>query len=316
MLWVTLAFGLRHFLFYFASKAPATQFFFGRWGELQSEPVLLLSDFLVVWVVFLAGQRVPEAGPRLRALWYRSRHVLLSAFALDLLLFSGIHALLLLNPDDMDHKPVWITLAATLIALLFIARSQLVRDIFADFPVVHPPQNPSVSQENPASLSTKQQGEALHARALNLFQTGKAGEALRVLREAMSLDPEQPLYPRNAGEMARRLGRHAEAVTLSRRATELAPNDAEAFYHHALALTDAQQLDDALANYCQALALNPKHLSAWNNTGVVLRQQGHNHAARVAFEKALVIDPEHIEARHNLEELCHADTDSVGHAVA
>jgi lipoprotein NlpI len=52
-----------------------------------------------------------------------------------------------------------------------------------------------------------------------------------------------------------------------------------------------------------ALAINPEHVGALNNLGIVLMRQGQLDAAYRNFSRALEINPGYEEARRNLEDL-------------
>ena len=55
--------------------------------------------------------------------------------------------------------------------------------------------------------------------------------------------------------------------------------------------------DKALAALDAALALDPEHVLAHYNRGIVLGAKGDEAGALAAFDAALALDPEHVEAR-------------------
>lgn len=111
-------------------------------------------------------------------------------------------------------------------------------------------------------------------RALALLQQGRADEAVRL-----------------AGRVARRLPGWADArhlLALARKgagdregalaafaaARRLAPNDVALLCNHANLLADMGRLDEAIAQYCRALALAPGHGQGWLNLGLALLDAG------------------------------------------
>ena len=46
---------------------------------------------------------------------------------------------------------------------------------------------------------------------------------------------------------------------------------------------------------------SPGSARAWNNLGYAHQQEGRREAARTAYERALALDPQHVQARTNLE---------------
>ncbi len=67
------------------------------------------------------------------------------------------------------------------------------------------------------------------------------------------------------------------------------------------------RLDDAVAAFDRALALNPRDSSAWNNKGKVLRKLGRDAAAAACYEQAITINPRYGMALFNrANQLLHA----------
>jgi tetratricopeptide (TPR) repeat protein len=60
-------------------------------------------------------------------------------------------------------------------------------------------------------------------------------------------------------------------------------------------------LDGAMADYNEALRLNPQYALAYNNRGNIFLQRGDFDTAINNYEAALRIDPNHRLARENLE---------------
>jgi tetratricopeptide (TPR) repeat protein len=137
---------------------------------------------------------------------------------------------------------------------------------------------------------------AWHALGLLAVQTNNLKQAAVLVRQAAALDGGNALYQRNMGEIFRRLGRLAEAIHAGKEATRLQPDDADAHFNLALALADARRNKEAIASYRATVHLNVAHGQAWNNIGMLLRQQGSHVVAKYAFEQALIINPDHAEA--------------------
>jgi tetratricopeptide (TPR) repeat protein len=83
-----------------------------------------------------------------------------------------------------------------------------------------------------------------------------------------------------------------EAVAQYRQALALKPDYAKAHSHLGVVLQDQGKLDDALANYRQALALKPDFAEAHNNLGHALRELGRLTEARHAYETAIELAPQ------------------------
>jgi tetratricopeptide (TPR) repeat protein len=86
--------------------------------------------------------------------------------------------------------------------------------------------------------------------------------------------------------------RHAEALLLFERATQLDPNSFDAWFNLGYALTFTKgSATEQLAAYEQAIALSPNNATAWNNMGVTLAALKRDPEALSAFEQAIALDP-------------------------
>ena len=97
-----------------------------------------------------------------------------------------------------------------------------------------------------------------------------------------------------------------EALPALRKATELLPDDAEAYNNLALALKDLGQLDDAVASYRRALEINPNLVEAHNNLGIVLKDLGQLESSVASCRRALEIKPDLAEAYSTLGYTLHS----------
>ena len=140
---------------------------------------------------------------------------------------------------------------------------------------------------------------AYHALGLLAYGAGNLTLAADLLKAAIALDKKIVLYQRNYGEMCRRLGRLADAISAAKVACKLAPMDIDAHYNLGLAYTDNKDYAKAIKVYGTALKLDPKHGLSWNNLGSALEQQGDKEAALDAYNKAVVLNSQHAEAQNN-----------------
>lgn len=65
-------------------------------------------------------------------------------------------------------------------------------------------------------------------------------------------------------------------------------------------LIQQRRLDEAIHVLTSSIGLEPRAPNAHNNLGIVLAQQ-QLPRARASFERALALDPAHVNARRNLE---------------
>src|SRR6185312_8355944 len=101
-------------------------------------------------------------------------------------------------------------------------------------------------------------------------------------------------------ELACELGRHGEALTLARRATEVAPERSSNFVTLGFVASAAGDKRLAREAYERAVALDPSDSAAWNNLGCLELEAGKPLLAKSRFREALRLDPRGERAQRNL----------------
>jgi tetratricopeptide (TPR) repeat protein len=94
-------------------------------------------------------------------------------------------------------------------------------------------------------------------------------------------------------------GKYDEAIKHFRRALEIDPKHADAWYNLGLCYSGKVPSEPDKAEECfnRTLEIDPKHKGAWSNLGLVwLHQKGDVDKAIECYKKALEIDPESVEA--------------------
>ena len=98
----------------------------------------------------------------------------------------------------------------------------------------------------------------------------------------------------------RQSGIYADSETLWRASSRKNPKAFMVHNNLGLVLLGKGQVDEALAHFEEALALQPRFADAHNNLGLVLLQQGRVDEAAVHFQEALAVRPENACAHYNL----------------
>jgi tetratricopeptide (TPR) repeat protein len=62
-------------------------------------------------------------------------------------------------------------------------------------------------------------------------------------------------------------------------------------------------MDDAIAHYERALAINPDHFEAHSNLGIILKNQGKFDDAMAHYERAIALGPDYAEAHFSRAEI-------------
>ena len=112
-------------------------------------------------------------------------------------------------------------------------------------------------------------------------------------------DPGSAALRDDVAQIYLELGRPAEAVAHFGAALKINPG-APAHFNLGTALTVAGRLDEASAEYRQALAIRPDYARAHNNLGHILLQRGDTRDALEHLREAIRIEPGNVEAHYNL----------------
>lgn len=147
------------------------------------------------------------------------------------------------------------------------------------------------------------------------FQAGRYGEVVTRGQELLRRHPKTPRLDFLLGASAIVQGRLQDALQPLRRAVELDPGMAPAWFNLGYALEGLGRLDDALRAYRRAVAVEPQLAEAHNNLGNVLQRLRRHDEAMAAYDAALALRPEsapyHMnrgDALRDLERLDDAET--------
>jgi predicted TPR repeat methyltransferase len=135
--------------------------------------------------------------------------------------------------------------------------------------------------------------------AVRFQQNGQLREAEDVYRRLREVAPDDPRLLHYSGVLAHQQGRSEEAKELIERSLATEPH-ADGYSNLGIVCKALGRIDEAIAAYERAIALEPRHANAHNNLGVLLRSQDRKAEAEAAYRKAVELEPEYVEAWHNL----------------
>jgi superkiller protein 3 len=101
----------------------------------------------------------------------------------------------------------------------------------------------------------KLQARAAYDRALSYLNDKQPAPAMTALQEAISVNPNQAVYRDTLGVVALELGRPDMALEHFKKAVELDPIYADAYFHMGTALAEARRWDDAVTAAYKAISL-------------------------------------------------------------
>ena len=139
------------------------------------------------------------------------------------------------------------------------------------------------------------------AGAAGAVGVGDFGEAERLCRQVLALDPGCGFAVHVRGMAAFAGGRAAEGITLMRRSVEMDHARPGWWFSLGSACEATGRTAEAAEALRAALRLQPYHVEALFRLGRCLREMGLMHEARAAFAQVLRLEPRHGEARAALE---------------
>ncbi len=134
------------------------------------------------------------------------------------------------------------------------------------------------------------EASALLARGTELIPSRPA-EAVKVLRQAVRLDPEVPTLRYQLGLALHAIGDDAEAEVELREAVSRMPNSAEAHNYLGIVLFEMGDANASIEEFRAAVKLEPRDPNAHFNLGEALARTGNNKGALEELRKAAGLTP-------------------------
>ena len=153
--------------------------------------------------------------------------------------------------------------------------------------------------ENAPSAAPPWTAQALDL-AIRCQQAGQAEQAKQLYIRILEQQPDHALALRNLGIIARESGDFPLALNLSERAVTLRPDRPEFHACFAIALGAAGHREKADAAFQLALRLDPNCVDALFNYGNALKARGSLREAIAHFQRVLELRPDHSHARNEL----------------
>lgn len=133
----------------------------------------------------------------------------------------------------------------------------------------------------------------------------KFEEAIVVMRQGLTIDPDSSALFNALGLLYSLLGRHAEAIAMHERYIALEPNEANARDSLGMSYQWAGRYDEAIAEYNRALELNRNFEIAHVHLGVAYFQTGRYAAAIDWFKKYIAVAPSKLESARGYSYIAH-----------
>lgn len=130
-------------------------------------------------------------------------------------------------------------------------------------------------------------------------------EAIGVMRQGLTIDPESAALYNALGLLYSLLGRHNEAIAMHERYVALTPDEPNAHDSLGMSYQWAGRYDEAVAAYNRALELNPNFEIAHAHLGVAYFQTGRYRVAIDWFQKYITVAPSKLESGRGYSHIAH-----------
>jgi type IV pilus assembly protein PilF len=139
----------------------------------------------------------------------------------------------------------------------------------------------------------KLEARASYEAGVKSISDGRISLGLSSLRQAVEIEPGNPLYRNAVGAVLLNIGRYADAQIEFQKAVELDPTYADAFHNLGSAYAEQAKWEEAIGAYRKALGL-PIYASpetTYNNLGYAYWALDRRREAEEAFRAALQLEP-------------------------
>ena len=142
--------------------------------------------------------------------------------------------------------------------------------------------------------------EAIHILGIIAYQVGKYEVAAGLIKRAIEIDPRQPAFYNNLGNVLREQEELEESTQAYSKAIQILPDSAEIYNNFGVVLQEQGKLEGAIQAYEKALKIRPDCTGSYINLGNVLQELGELEKSIEAYCKAIRIQPDSAEAHKNL----------------
>ena len=122
----------------------------------------------------------------------------------------------------------------------------------------------------------------------------------RLWQATLAVSNNDPSVNNELGRVYHRKGDIKRAITYFKKAIQINPNYAMAYYNLGIVYGCIDNIDEEIASYKKAIKVYPNFAQAYNNLGAAYRKLGKIEEEIVLYKKAIEINPEYAGAYYNL----------------
>ena len=135
---------------------------------------------------------------------------------------------------------------------------------------------------------------------VNLYNQGQFQEVARQAKILTKQYPTALLIWNLLGASSSKLGMLDEAIDAFKKTILLKPDYAAAYNNIGIVFKDQSKLSEAIDAFKKAISLKPHYAEAYNNMGIALKDQGKFEEAINAYKKSILLKPEFAQAYDNM----------------
>jgi Protein of unknown function (DUF2919) len=134
LLWLAILYAIRHFFFVGAARLMPMDIVTIPWINFQTSAYFMLTDVPAALVLLAIGHRVPNGLSIMRRVWKYGRWLLIVSYIAGIALFSYLNEEVMTDPSSWDFPDGMLVVMIDFVIVVYLMRSELVRDVFNDFP--------------------------------------------------------------------------------------------------------------------------------------------------------------------------------------
>jgi tetratricopeptide (TPR) repeat protein len=143
---------------------------------------------------------------------------------------------------------------------------------------------------------------------------GKYKEAIEEYKKAINVKPDYAEAYYGLGNAYEDAGMHKEAIEEYKKAINVKPDYAEAYCYSGVVYGKLGLYEDAIESFKQAIKVKPDYADAYCNLGVAYGKSGKHQEAIEPFKQAIKVKPDFAEAHYGLT-LAYLRTDNKSSAI-
>ena len=144
-----------------------------------------------------------------------------------------------------------------------------------------------------------EQPDCLHYLGLILMQKGDDRQAASYLQKSLE-SGQNPIYFSNYGMFLSRQNKHLEAIKQYRKAVEIQPDYAEAWFNLGVSSSHTGDLETAEHAYAKAISLKRDYIKAMYNLACVQESQGKSAEANHTIQQIQSVTPDTADVYYKL----------------